>query len=448
MSVRRTTTNFVKRDDILGQITPDPFVRKSWEAATPAGEWKPAAWLPVQFTKSDIHQGTDAYVISAGKVVAFDSTGRVVPAGLANMSGASALVYTATDVAYGVVDLTTGERVASAVTYSALQVGLALLARGLVLEQDVIAASGTVPPTTNTHGSEIISLFISDPIGVIIQDVLVWAGNPQDGDQFFTNYQKQHLVQFVTAAQMGLPQMVGAEATESIDASGLTTEVYNASTNNQVDANDYWSAANVCRIARYSGILTSASPVAAIGLDPLGTGAQVRIATNTDRTPISCDDAAVLVRERTSPANISKAGDWYLDGDAGVLFLHSTTFAYLVSLATSVDFTYSYYATAAATAHRYTHFCSWAQPGDYVTFDSQSNFKKGVVGTDKIIGRVLRVNRQPNSLLQNVKTAWNLSGAANTAKMPGSATKGFTDLITLSQESVADQVVIINVVVD
>ena len=64
---------------------------------------------------------------------------------------------------------------------------------------------------------------------------------------------------------------------------------------------------------------------------------------------------------------------------------------------------------------------------------------------------MLSVVSQPKGLLDRVRTAWDGSSFSSSDKMPGTATAGFTDLITLSPENVtgtsgvADQVVFINV---
>ncbi len=74
MSVKRFSGTFKTRTDILDNITPNNVVQPNVSA--PAGEWKPAAWLPVQW-QGEASQ--DYFVISSGKVVGFDMEGRVVP---------------------------------------------------------------------------------------------------------------------------------------------------------------------------------------------------------------------------------------------------------------------------------------------------------------------------------------------------------------------------------
>lgn len=451
MTVKRFQSNFRERTDVIDQITPKVVVQR--DISAPAGKWKPAAWLPVQFVKNNIQVGEAAHVISSGKVVALDSESRVVPAGMRLLlqGGAGALVYTATDAEWGVIDLVTGETVTGAQSYSSVEVAEALIERGLVLEQDAIDAGGTVPPTLQAHADFITDLFISPPVGFAAYDMYVWSGLPEDGDQVYTNLSYQASVQFLTEGQLQLPQLVaGAQAGEAVvvatvNGGGSAT----AADGEQVSPTEYWDATNLAALTRYDALgVTTASSVMALGLDPDGgaPGSQYRVARNTDRTPFTCDTAGVLVRERKSPGDISREGDWYLDAELGVLILHSDTWATGVAGTATWTFTYSYYDTAPASAHRHVHFDGPALPGRRVTFDEQSNFvmDDGTGAEEDILGRTLRVDVQGNSLLSSVKTGFGTSTNA-TFKMPGSATKGFTDLITLSGEVVADQVVILNV---
>lgn len=453
MAVNRHVTKFNLREDILDSITPSNTVQD--EVRAPAGEWKPAAWLPIQFTKTNASAGTDAFVVSSGKVVALDTEGRVVPAGLrtalggnsaTSVFGSTVLTYTATDVTWGVIDLTTGERVTAAATYTGEEVCDALIERGLVREDDVIAAGGTVPVTNDAHCNVVIDLFISHPIGVAAYDYHVWSGRPEDGDQWFTNYSKQHLVQFLTELQMKMPHRVaGAETSDTFDADALNTAGSTAyAAGSAIVGGEYWNATNFSQLARYSAA-SATTPAVALGLD------SSNVAKNTDRTPVTCDRAGVLVRERFSVLDLAVEGDWYLDYEVGVLFLHEDTWTTLVALGTAnTNFLYNYYVdTGLASAHRHTHFDGPCRPGDFVVTDAQSNFTVAsstqLAAIGQVIGRVLEIQSEPRALLKEVKTAWSLSGMAATSQMPGSATKGFTDLITLSNETVADQIVIVNV---
>src|SRR5210317_335232 len=86
--------------DRMGRITPNI----EWsESHRPHFESMPAPWLPVQRREIEIEY---YIVVSSGKVVAESREGHIVPAGLRKAwniaSGATALTYTATDVAEGV----------------------------------------------------------------------------------------------------------------------------------------------------------------------------------------------------------------------------------------------------------------------------------------------------------------------------------------------------------
>jgi len=79
-----------------------PVVEHS-EGIRPHGEFKPAAWLPVQFFDKFFE---DYFVVMPGKALAFDNDGRLVPAqyGLS----AATITYTDRDVEAGVIDVRTG----------------------------------------------------------------------------------------------------------------------------------------------------------------------------------------------------------------------------------------------------------------------------------------------------------------------------------------------------
>ena len=53
--------------------------------------------------------------------------------------------------------------------------------------------------------------------------------------------------------------------------------------------------------------------------------------------------------------------------------------------------------------------------------------------------------KEPRGLLERVKTGFSGEEFDTSAQMPGSATKGFSDLITLSEQLIADQIVVVNV---
>lgn len=461
MSVDRTRTNFRVREDFSRNITPKVTVQDN--IVSPAGEWVPAPWLPIAFTKTDVSRGTSPFVISAGKLVSLErspyGSGRrphFVPSGLrllfggtgtASITSSTVLTYTSLDVSEKVIDLTTGVAVSAPAAYTALQVAKAIVERGLVSAKAVLAVSGSaVPPTTITHVSKIIDLFISEPVGIVPYDVYSYAGFIEEGDQRFTNWREQAALSYQTQGQLRLPWRTTAEKTnDTFDVSALTGSSYNAG--DQVAAGELWEIAALRQIGRYS-FLAANAPVVALGLN------KQAVATVTDRTAITCNIDTVLVSQKTSPADIADEGDWAIDYDLGTIFIHADVYDTLVTDNTDPTFSYFYYGTGGngAIAHRYALFEGDAVPGGFVSYDVQSNFYMVAdtsVSTNmhKIVGRVVDFEVHPKHLKQYVKSPWaTVNGLTAKSMMPGTATKGFPDAFTLpelDQNIVADRYVII-----
>jgi hypothetical protein len=468
MAVTRLSTQFRVREDVFDNITPNVVVQR--DVSAPHGEWKPAAWLPVLFTKSNIHAGEDAFVISSGKVVGLDSQNRVVPAGLRAAlvdtfaSTTAVLTYTSTDYEYGVIDLTTGVAVASSAgaSYTAAQVATALLDRGLV-PASAMATSGNSFVNEGSAGgdtdiAEIVEFFISEAIGVAAYDIFVWSGRPEDGDQVFTNYSKQHLVQFLTELQMKVPHRTLGSDTTTFDLSAITVVTAQSDDGLMPAAGEVWHETALDDVTRWSSAVDGKN-VYAIQLD------NDFIASNTARTTISCDVSGILDSEKSSIGLISQAGDFYVDTRTGTLFIHGDAWDTQQALegasAGAGDFvvTYYYYAVASsggASSDRYIFLDGEPKPGAFLSYDEHSNFvemgsAQDALGTSNVrsIGRLIDVDVEPKDLLQYTKTAFQLTGMSAVSKMPGSATAGYSDLITLAtSEEVADQIAIINLKVN
>ena len=450
MAVTRLSSNFRVREDVFDNITPNNTVQR--DVSAPAGEWKPADWLPIVFTKSNVAAGEDAFVISSGKVVAFDRNNRLVPAGLraalVAAGGTTVLTYSSDDYEYGVTDLVTGAALASSsVTYTALEVAEALVERGFV-DAATETTSGTVPPATDTDVQEVIEAFISKPIGVAAYDIFVWSGRPEDGDQVFTNYSKQHLVQFLTELQMRVPHRTTQDTSaDSFDVSAVSATTAASADGDFPEAGEIWSETALDDVTRWSSVVDGMS-VTAFAL------AQRPVAKNTERTPVTCDVDGVLTNEKSSLSAVTSSGDWYLDAEVGVLFIHSDAYDTLVTDDTDPTFSYYYYSVSASTgaaSDRYIFFDGEGKPGDYISYDEHSNFvvmasAQDALGTSNTesLGRLHYIDSEPKDLLEKTKTAFGLSGMSAVSKMPGSATSGYSDLITLAtSEEVADQIAII-----
>jgi len=461
MAVSRLSTQYRVREDVFDNITPNNVVQR--DVSAPHGEWKPADWLPVVFTKSDIHSGEDGFVISSGKVVAFDRNNRIVPAGLrAALVGAAlttvTLTYDADDYGYQVTDLVTGAAVASSAgaSYTMNQVADAIVERGFV-DAATETTSGTVPVATIADCTEVIEAFISKAVGVAAYDIFVWSGRPEDGDQKFTNYSKQHLIQFLTELQMKVPHRCAASTTADafdisvIDAGALKVTALSGPGDFPA-AGEVWLETALDDVARYS---VSAEGQAVVAW----TLANRPVAKNTSRTPISCDVDGVLTTERTSIGAIKNEGDWYLDAETGLIFTHSDTYATLLAADSDPTFSYYYYTVGAATgasSDRYIMFDGEGKPGDDISYDASSNFcvmgsAEDALGAANVrsIGRLHNVEAEPKGLLDKTKTAFGLAGMSAVSQMPGTATAGYSDLITLATlEDVADEIAIITLKVN
>jgi hypothetical protein len=457
MTIRRFSGTWKTRDDVMDNITPNNVVQPN--VSVPAGEWKPAAWLPIVWTGE---ASKDSFVISSGKVVAFDGQGRIVPAGWAKKwdalaaVGDAAITYTSADASAGVIDLSTGEACsAGAVSLADLAEGL--LARGLVEEADV-GADFFVPNTFNATLAQdckaVVANFIGAPIGICAYDVYVWAGDSADQLNYL-NYQKQHLIQFFTDMQMQVPHAaLQVTTTGSLEEGTVSDWTAAAGTDGaefpsaeQAGAELLVSAPQLAGLARYAATVAATDLVCAFALEDLP-------ATNTERTPIE-SSSTLLTRERSSVGKISQAGDWYLDADARLLFVYSADSGATSPAGAGETVDYYHYDNVESSADRQVCAVGSLRAGDYVTFDQYSNFVKLDVAAStlpsEICGRVLAVIAQPKGLLDRVRTAWDGSSFSAADKMPGTATAGYTDLITLSPENVAgtsgvaDQVVYINV---
>ncbi len=469
MAISRFSSRFKTRTDLMDNITPNNVVQAN--VSVPHGEWKPASWLPVVWQNE---KSKDFFVISSGKVVSFDASGRVVPSGLLRRClDASAITdviidYDANDKAARVIDITTGEFVAAPKTVD--------------LEAFIDAAidNGWLLAAKTDNLAELKALakkFISAPVGICAYDVYAWAGD-DPANLHFTNYQKQHLIQFFTDIQMKAAQ-VAASSTQT-DAKAALTLIDNTA---------------LKALPRYVGLPLSS--------DVVGLKLTKPAAAITSRTPITITfNDAVVARRRSEPSLISKAGDFYLDDEASILLIWEDGGNGKPGNLTSVAYYQYDGATSAASTslqERYIHFVGDCKPGDFVTFDKLSNmivlgdldltvadsnsvladnFLSGNDAADAsavkasidgavnalrdaletalesrhfeeslVIGRVMDIIKEPRGLLERVKTGFSGSEFDASAKMPGSATGGFSDMIVLSGElqTVADQIFVVNV---
>lgn len=453
MAISRFQSSFKVRTDLMDNITPNNVVQR--EVSTPAGEWKPAAWLPVVWQNE---KSKDYFTISSGKVVSFDASGRIVPSGLlrkcldisavANINANEAIItYDANDVAARVIDITTGKFVTGSKS---------VYLRGFIHAAIDSGWINAAKPAAGGDAAELLALqglakqFISAPVGVAAYDVYCWAGD-DPANLHFTNYQKQHLIQFFTDIQMRVPHV--CKAASDVDLIP--------------DPAVFLTAVDLGAMPRYAGLDMS---------NVVAYRAAEKFASHTSRTPVTLTIAAGAAwngRLRSEIALLARAGDYFLDGDAGIILFYEDggdDRPVDAGNAQIVDGSAHGYASTSTEA-RMIHLVGAAKPGDRVTFDAESNFKvlglfdittlaNGNADDDNamaleietrnfeetlVVGRVLELIKEPRGLLERVRTGFQGDEFEADAKMPGSATGGFSDLITLSEMKVADEIAVINI---
>lgn len=464
MAINRFSGSFKTRDDVFDNITPNNMVQP--KVSHPAGEWKPAAWLPVQW-KGEASK--DYFVISSGKVVSLDASGRVVPAGLRKKSVAADAIftYTADDVKAKTEDIRTGEPLLSNATMLVTLEAFctAVLERGWVDETalslgHVAFNSGNTASDDNSDAQAIIQAFISHPVGIAAYDVYSWAGDTPDSLKFM-NYQKQHLIQFITEAQMKMPQLANGTqvsgitvpstayvpATHGLFPAGATALTLTLSDLRALERYDRASdevlfcPAGKDIEAIYLGVKNLVPEVAALTV--------ANQATTLTVSGTNIEGAVVNAKSRIQ--DIGALGDYFFDAAVGILVVHSNFDA---SASNSAGDTIApwQYNSATSEAHQHIYFVGACQPGDHITYDVESNFTKLTVSASTlpadILGRVLEIQQFPKSLMERVTTAWQGSSFDASMRMPGSATQGLPDNLTLAgqnDEVVGNRMVIANI---
>jgi len=384
--------------DHIGNMIP---VVEHSEGFRPHGEFRPAAWLPVQFFDKYYE---DFFVILPGKVLAFDNDGRLVPAQYG--VGTPSITYTDRDVEAGVIDVRTG----------------ALLASGAT-------GTFTVASVTAFMGRTGVAMAVSAAVGVAPYAFWKWAGDASAADDGFNpagyvkhNYNLQHRVAILCDYVLELP-LVPA-----------TT-----------------SAANLTRNT-FSGVK---QVLTALANRP--------VAKNTLRTPITfangtlTDAATRFVVEKATAAEVIAAGDWHIDLATGVITVYATA---ELAAGNIYTVTYSNYASAPVGSNVSKFACALGdlKAGDFVKANADSNYVKAdpaTEGFDKIVGQVLEVeNVLGKDALDRVRTAFpslatdSLGSypayAGQMDQMPGSANGGVPDKVHYA--GAADLVVRVNLI--
>lgn len=369
--------------DHVGNVVP---VVEHSEGIRPHGEFKPAAWLPVQFYDK---YAEEWYVVMPGKILSFDNQNRLVPAQY-NLGGAQ-VTYTSDDVDAGVIDVRTG---------------VTLVSSGV--------GTFNVSSVSNMMGTS-EALAVSAPVGVAPYAYWQWAGDGAAGDDGFNpahyrkhNHNLQHRTAILCDYVLELPLVPDVEASQA-----LSSQSYNGGTD----------------IVVFQALT------------------KTPVAKNTTRTPITfansgqTDASTVFVREVTSASDVDAAGDWHVDLTTGIVTAFRAAgdpgvSAYLI--------TYYAYEDEATTVSKFACAVGNLKAGDFVKCVANSNFGEATPATDMVdalLGQVLEVEDvQGKDYLDRVRTAFDpaistsatgtLPGTSGQLdQMPGSATGGVPDKV-------------------
>jgi len=455
--------------DEIGRIAPN--VEYS-ESHRPHFEAMPAPWLP---TLRYDEEKKSYFVVSVGKVVAYDHAGCIVPAGyrklwlsLAGDTTTACLTYTATDYANHVIDLTTGVAYATngTTTYHEDDLTTALQARGLI------------------HPTERAGDFISKPIGIASYNYYKAAGtdwyNP--ANLYEHNFRPQALVAITcdyVATYPVFPALATTETTATAIANGASDLLhYFDGTHTRAAATGWFGSTAIHGVTRYADAVAAGDNVVGYMC------ANYPLAHDTTETPWAASVAG-LVRQVDVITDISAAGDYFVDYDAGIVFFYEADGNAIPSpwsVSTTLTY-YHYMAEGSATNTLSTYACATGdlEYGDFLTYDDHSNLIKATLDiaaaegyasgtaytTDPdysasadadisaqleaaisnyatgIVGQVIGVQNYPRDYLDRVKTAYE-GNSDVTYRTPGSATGGRSNQLTYSGS--AERMVIVNLI--
>lgn len=369
-------------------------------------EFAPASWLPLGVTATNATMGffsheifnqnqiTKRYmVLLPGKLVGLTrenkavtefgedlqsgNRGRIVPAGVrinwrAASGGTDILEYTSLDVEERIMDLTTGEPVVAPVAYDKDTVTAALRGRGLL------------------GAEEELHEFVSRPVGFMETAVYAWCGGDGIQPRGFRhhNYKVQGEVPVIQDGHaLRLPQVPLADATVTVPVIGTVAsdivETEGGSPLWVTSAGGELSGLDLT--LRYGSDLT--------GVDFVGLVLGTRSIEHSFITPLKITrggadvTSAVLKSRKESIAQLSKAGDYYVDLDMGILFMYEDGGDAIPTGMAAGDVVTFFRNTASDTTQE-TLFASVkgdVVPGDFLVCDGQSNFRKYVPAPDLIL---------------------------------------------------------------
>ena len=387
MAINNYVSNH-KTWDHVGTVTPDIEIS---EGIRPAEELKPAAWLPVQ--RYDKHY-EEYFVVSAGKVVALDNAGDLVPAQYATST--TDIIYTQNDIDEGTLDVRTGLPVTATATF----------------------AVSTVDGTPGFLGGS-DALAVSAPVGIAPYNYWQWAGgdgvNPSQYRKH--NHNLQHQVAILCDYYIELPLVPAVQAAEALD-----------------------NASQVGSLSVYSFI--------AVDNIPMAKNTARTALTFAEGAGVPGDVATRFQNEVATLADVVSAGDYFVNYTTGIVSVYATLVEVTGGALADTDYTMAYYHYASAPASVGTYACAVGdlKAGDFVMADGNSNMAFWTEASDDwslVLGQVLaRDSGFPKDALERVKTAY--AGLGVEEQMPGTANGGVP--ANISYAGAANTVVRINLI--
>lgn len=334
------------------------------EGKRPGVGLRVAPYLPVQLQEKNEENW---YVISQGKGIALDKYGYIIPAGL-GVSGAT-LVYSATDVSLGTIDITTGAAVTAGKTVTISDID-GSTSDFLGVSGDAFAASKFIGYAGEYYYKNFGDYGTYD-------DGL----NPAGFTDYNYNLQSRYSIGCDYVLQ--LPQVPAQTATESMTFG-----------------------------APSSGVSTSTAL------------SNLPVAKNTQRTTMTFADggsghSSLFVTEKGTAAEVLMSGDWHINLTTGVVTVYSGSVT-----PTGVTLTYYNYASAPTGSSVSKFACALGDlvPGDFLKYNVDSNYIKATSGVDAdmdICGQVIKKITYPMAGLDKVKTAHSSLNTSGTGALPG-----------------------------
>jgi hypothetical protein len=456
--------------DHVGNILPD--IEHS-EGERPAFPFHPAPWLPVKFYDKFYENWN---VIMPGKILALDPYGYVMPAeyGL----GGATVTYTANDVTAGVIDIATGVAVTTAKVVTLTQLNGTMEAGWTAALAGVANGSGgKTSGFMGVYGKSYADSTVKYPIGVAPYAYLQWAGGDGSNPANYTyhNFNMQHQVAVLCDYVLKLPVIPGQIANETVNkttAGNLVIGTQGTHTRAQAIAN----STGRYQTTTGSNPIQGTDTVIALALENYPVSAHTARTQFVLSSSVSSDNVStVLVTCQPSIAAVRMAGDFYVDTEVGVVFIYSadgvTVPAAITGATGNVRITYYHYVTAPGVYSQFSCVLATTTelvPGDFLGCGAGSNWVRinpaaGSTNYAGVLGQVLGFVTEPQDGLDKVRTAYspaiNTSSAGSMAnavagsnsanlgqmdQMPGSASRGYSDLITFA--GAADTYCIVNVI--